>query len=291
MMYPRNKPLPRPHSASPTAAPITSQKSNAPPSPFSKERQSGNSLGKTPTDVHQMAAVDQSIHVMKMIYSATGNKLKPSGHSQFDTLGSVGIEPVSTLLRHKRWQDFFETAEKKGFLNSSADFSGRPSTAPGNNHGRFSISSYLAKSNSDSKDNISEEMLDPTETFKILKKRIHGLWKDVKMCQSDIDFYSYSMLRSGEISMEQFENMSRYVLVLNNYRLSTITVLDAIRSREAAVHRLLETLSQVNRRKSNLGNMKSSIKADINEAQRCTLNVIHQIQNWRVNFWRPLAFG
>ena len=306
MMYPRNKPPPsRPHSASPsaaaagtraasphvhtTAAGETSQNSNL-PSPFTRDRSAGNSTGRTPTDVHQMAEVDQSIHVLKMIYSATGNKLKPSGHSQFDTLSSVGVQPVSIILRHKRWQDFFQTAAKKGLLNSTADLSERPSTAPSNN-ARLSTSFEPAKSNSNNRENNNEDMLDADETFRILKKRIQSLWKDVKMCQSDVDFYSFSMLRSSESSMEQFENMSRYLLVLNNYRLSTIAVMDAIRSREAAVHRLIETLAQVNRRKSNLGTLKASIVADINETQRRTVNVIHHIQNWRMNFWRPLAFG
>ena len=285
MIYPRSKPISRPHTASSPVRPAAAASEGGTSSPenpqASKEHHRPESAPQTkPKDIHKLAEVDQTMHVMKMIYEATGNQIRPSGHSQFDTLGQLSVTPALSVLRHKRWVDFFSAMKNNGSASE-------PSSGPKSSKSLSAIPSFQSAKSEATTD---ENKLNSDETFKLLKKRIVHLWKELKVPKSDVDFYSYNLLRQCDDSMEQFADMSKYLTVLNHYRLSTSAVIRELLNREHCVATLLETLSQINRRKTNLTQMGAEVLQNIISVQISTINVIHQIQNWRSNFWRPLPF-
>jgi hypothetical protein len=285
MIYPRSKPISRPHTASPSPGRTADANADGgPPSPGKPQPSKQNRPESAPhtrsRDIHKLAEVDQTMHVMKMIYEATGNQIRPSGHSQFDTLGQLSVMPALSVLRHKRWVDFFSAMKNSNGVSE-------PSTVQKSGSKSLSAIPSFQSAKSEATD---ENKLNAEETFKILKKRVIHLWKELKVPKSDIDFYSYNLLRQCDNSMEQFADISKYLTVLNSYRLSTSAVIREILNREHWIATLLDTLNQVNRRKTNLSQMKTEVLRNIVSVQISTVNVIHQIQNWRSNFWRPLPF-
>jgi hypothetical protein len=140
-----------------------------------------------------------------------------------------------------------------------------------------------------SAEEMEQEKLDSVTTFRTMKKRVQQLWKELKIPSADTDFYSYNLLRSCNGTMEQFSDIARYVVVLTNYRGSTLAVLDEIRNREFAVVNLLDFMSQIKRRAS-VDEFKPNLLNHLQNVQIATINVISQIQNWRANFWRSLPF-
>jgi hypothetical protein len=134
MIYPRSKPIiRRPISAeeakrsspspSPSPAPGPSSPSSPvnigdkPPknpsrsgSPHAHTQQLGGRTGGqgSKDDIFLKSRVDQSLHLMKLIYEKAGEPTRPGGHSQFDALGALKSEMAFKILNKKRWADFFE---------------------------------------------------------------------------------------------------------------------------------------------------------------------------------------
>lgn len=283
MIYPRCKPVIRApltpaeamRSQSPDAAndlfkiPASNAESTRPRSP-----------GKN--DIFLKSRVDQSVHLMKIIYEIAGQPARPRGHSQFDALGALKSDMAFKVLNKKRWADFFEDIKSR---NVGTDNGGQGRLGQEQSH----FASASIDQNTRSGEELEQEKMDSMETFRAMKKRIQQLWKELKIPTSDTDFYSYNLLRSCNGTMEQFSDIARYIVVLNNYRGSTMAVIEEIHNREFAVVNLLDLLSQIKRR-SVVTDYKPQLLHCIQHVQIATINVIHQIQNWRANFWRPLPF-
>lgn len=220
---------------------------------------------------------------MKIIYEKAGEPVRPSGHSQFDALGALKSEMAFKVLSKKSWADFFDDIKHSRAHEDKPPRESAPASRMGHEPSQFASISFVRTA-----EEIERDKADSEETFRLMKKRVQGLWKELKIPASDTDFYSYNLLRSCNGTMEQFSDLGRYIVVLNNYRGSTIAVLNEIRNREFAVVSLLDCLSQVKRR-SGLDSRPDLINC-FQAVQIATINVIHQIQNWRANFWRPLPF-
>ena len=288
MMYPRAKPiLHRPLSLQEANArsPTTAYPSTASPgkvqSPKDPKAQPLREHDSHSGGVFRQSRVDQSIHLMKVIHQKAGEPVRPGGHSQFDALAAMKSDMVFKVLNKKRWADFFEGLNDK----SSPENGGEGSSM----EWLQNASSSLAPPQGRSREEDEQEKADSLETFRIMKKRVLQLWKELNFPLSDIDFYSFNLLRTCSGTMEQFTDIARYIVVLNNYRGSTLAVLEEIRHREFAVVKLLDFMSQL-RRRSTVEDYKEDLITCLQQVQITTINVIHQILNWRANFWRPLSF-
>lgn len=306
MIYPRCKPVVRGpltleeamHSPSPNAKSGT----NSPQPQEHKSRANSNSpvrylhhsASKRATspgkdDIFLKSRVDQSIHLMKLIYETAGEPVRPGGHSQFDALGTLKSDMAFKVLNKKRWADFFEDIKEKSGLDArETSMEGGIGTGKmGADQSQFASTSLMQSG--PSMEELQQEKLDSSETFRTMKKRVVQLWKDLRIPRSDVDFYSYNLLRSCNGTIEQFNDIARYIVVLSNYRGSTMAVLEEVHNREFAVVNLLDCLSQIKRR-SSVDEFKPRLLTCIQHVQISTINTIHQIQNWRANFWRPLPF-
>jgi hypothetical protein len=297
MLYPRFKPYPRP-SSSPAkhaaSVPKEEQQQEQQPSVRPASSTGERLRSKSPTrDIFQKSRVDQSLHLMKLIYKKEGEEFRPNGHSQFDALGCLKSEVAYSLLRKKKWSDFFEELKEANSLSIVSE----EAVGAGANSGREKSHDDIFRASTSntlqigdrSIEEIRAEKMDSFETFRYLKKRVNNLWNELKVPATDRDFYGYMLLRECSYTLEQFSNLSLYVTTLNNYRGSTIAVLNEISNREFIVTRTLEFLSQLKRR-SNVNDVRQKLLASLQQVQICTVNVVHQIQNWRANFWRPLPF-
>lgn len=267
----------------------------------SEQLKSPSKENRDKDNIFRQSRVDQSVHLMKIIYEKAGEPVRPGGHSQFDALGTLKSDIAFKVLTKKRWADFFEdlkdsggdTSEHGAYTDTIGAGAGAgaggngSSNKLGNDHSHFASTSVTERDRSATE--LEQEKEDSAETFRVMKKRVQNLWKELKMPDSDTDFYSFNLLRSFSGSIEQFSDIARYIVVLTNYRGSTMAVLDEIRNREFAIVNLLDFLSQIKRR-SSIEEFKENLLSCLQNVQITTINVIHQIQNWRANFWRALPF-
>ena len=256
----------------------------------------------------------------KVASSVRGNPL-PVGHTTMEKLSSMRVEAAAELLKSTTWREFFEKEKSRTAIvptNDSKCVDGvdergdfLPEVGGSVNPYSASIMSLQIR---------TREMSQNLEhVYNNLWYRIEDLWDTLKISQADRKFYRRSLLKDNAQSAKRCQELAGYIHLLQQYKASTLDVIQAIKCREDSVTRFYELFAGLQRKYSRLqvkdiafknSSNASVMSSDLNELGdveaasgwkedllfilddvRCnTLDVIKNIQLWRRNLWRPLPF-
>lgn len=236
------------------------------------------------------------MQVFQRLHKTAGSERRSKRPSRNDSdthlLKKMGTEPSEKLLRQQSWKEYFSSSSehKESYLEGDTN---------GDNH-----TSTVAKEREE------EEGVDYQRLYKKLVKRILNLWKEMKIPQSDRDFYAVSIIKEKYHEPKQIDDLTCYVKRLMDHRRDTVFVLRAIKEREQVVDKCnylvtealrnynLKLLAQQNDSGSSFGafdadheaKLMGDIKLAISRLQTSSANVVRLIKMWRDGLWRPQPF-
>jgi hypothetical protein len=253
----------------------------------------GNHKGyKTPT------SAEIAVTVFKKVSEVTGVENIDKGKSAFDKVGHLRTDPAVHLLMKKSWREFFAEVEVS---NVDADVN-KPSQSHYSN----------TKEVQDTGNGITAERVNDDDDqlyvrLKSMSRRVHTLWRELRIPDSDRDFYSYSLMSKTNLDKNQLYELAEYIKMLLSCRERTMAVLQAIGIRERCVHNCTERIAWANRRSllrispvmtghsvdadaEDNGEWKTDLRMSLRDLQFATVETVRQIQLWRRGLWRPLPF-
>mmetsp|Transcript_29162 Transcript_29162/g.40062 ORF Transcript_29162/g.40062 Transcript_29162/m.40062 type:complete len:683 (+) Transcript_29162:267-2315(+) len=235
------------------------------------------------------------------------------------------VEAASDLLKSTTWREFFVNGvpEKKSTKER------QPSNERSEEVGREKLNkdeneSFDEPIGSKSASSLSlqirklEMMQNLDSIYNTLVYRVEDLWDTLKISLADRKFYRKSLCNGPVQSIDHCKELASYVIKLQQYKTSTLEVLQSIKLREESINKFYDQFASLQRKYSRLQikdlayrvNTSSLSLDNINESSavenstewkeeliysldevRCnTLDVIKNIQLWRRNLWRPLPF-
>lgn len=277
---------------------------------------------KVKTDVaHGKLPVEAAYVVMKRVTEATGTPILATGLSTFNKLNSLSTEPALKVLQKQPWREFFNKTDPKRLNTSSSKPSSRPHSAKLSSSQRTTSPLSLSKSafplashkldgggeEDDAKESAAGEELREksfqllNELGEVMIKRIYALWKTLKIPRREHLFYEKSICSLPIRSLEQCQELSKLIFVLQQHEQQTRRVLQTILRRESAVEKCFDVIHAL-QRKFSAASLSSSGQSQsqmfwkeefllsLSEVRDRSMEVIRVIQEWRRSLWRPLSF-
>ena len=254
-----------------------------PPKPLTRPTSPGGGIPQQQRTLKTATKAEAAVAVMKKLAEAAGEQVVVRGNSIFDSLGYLRTDPAVVVLKNKQWREFFmelqeEEQQQRGMtgrLNATA-----------------ATDTSTAQPESPSKDKPDYPRL-----HRKLVRRVHHLWNDLRIPESDRDFYGYHLLKTRFESPHQLIDIAEYIRVLQAQRKVTMYTLKTISERERVLQQVLELLSSVQRRgvvkfaDEERGNIwKSEFTLAVLSLQQHNIKVIQAIQHWRQSLCRPFPF-
>lgn len=240
--------------------------------------------GKTP--------IEASLMVMKMISDAVGVNSSAVGHSTSDRLKSLRTEPALKLLGNTTWRNFFNAEPSTGKFNKKSNNFNATGFSTS-----YDQNQYLV-------DNLNKIFYD-------LVERVETLWRQLKVPDSDVQFYRENLCKGPPDSLQHCRAVAKYIQVLKRHKVQITTVLKAIQEREECVATFYDVLVALNRKVNHrkiseqqqhqhpsqqqqqlqdLYFWKQELVEALRDVQFSTVVVVKAIHHWRKGLWRPQQF-
>lgn len=257
-----------------------------------KKKPVHSQLGRTPSEV--------ALAVMKMVTESSRGSAPLEGLSTLDKLQNLRTDPAVEILHNTDWRVFFESLNSKPKA-SVVDFdsfyddhifhtkkagSGRiMAPSPSRNRRQpGGINGTLEQT--------QLRLINSLETTsKRLIKRMEILWNELKIPTADREFYRKSLC--SKTTVQQCQELARYISALKDHRKRTIRTLYSISVRETAVKRCVEFMESLDPQGYELESdpsKKNFLMVALRDVQESTHDVINAIRFWRSQLWRPLPF-
>jgi hypothetical protein len=260
--------------------------------------------------------VEAALTIMRRIHEEAGYPLDTSGHTAYDKLSSIRVDPALDLLKEKTWREFFDSKTKDHMHLSNA----LPATNETN-------PSSTVKDIQKMQQLEIKRSLD--DIFERLIYRVDHYWSVLKIPEADQSFYLKSLCKGPPKSFDQCLEISSYITMLKSHEQATISVIQAIQVREVTVTKAFDVLAALQRKitrgfysrdvlPSPLSRLSGSVRpmsanqavqsssdrseldsssfwkeellSVLDDVRMCTMEVIRRVQSWRRHLWRPHPF-
>lgn len=306
-------PLRRPHSAN-----VNDSYSKKHFDSISPRNSPTNIYGNTCTAKKTPTSAEVAVNVFRKVSSVTGVENIEKGKSIFDQVNHLRTDPAVHLLLKKSWRTFFSEMESVEEAEAA-----KPSTADLNDTSAPLKSSLHIENNENTDKNKHLSKL-----HKNMLRRVHSLWKELKIPDSDRDYYSHNILAKKCKEETHLQEVASYIKVLLSHREDTLVVLRAISNREQCVANCMGHISWAHKKgfirlktssaarattgaalesaskegevqggdipppqeEAEVDSWKENVRRSVQEVQFATVDVVQRIQIWRQHLWRPLAF-
>lgn len=263
--------------------------------------------------------VEAALTIMRRIHEETGYPLDTSGHTAYDKLSSIRVDPALDLLKEKTWREFFDSKTKDHMHLSNiltATNEANPTTT--------------VKDSQKMQQQLEiKRSLD--DIFERLIYRVDHYWSVLKIPEADQSFYLKSLCKGPPKSFDQCLEISSYITMLKSHEQATISVIQAIQVREVTITKAFDVLAALQRKitrgfysrdvlPSPLGRLSGSVRpmsanqavqssydrseldsssssfwkeellSVLDDVRMCTIEVIRRVQSWRRHLWRPHPF-
>lgn len=251
-------------------------------SPGKRGKPIHSQLGRTPTEV--------ALAVMKMVTENSRGHADLNGLSTIDKLNNLRTDPAIEVLQKTDWRDFFESLSQQ------------KTNANKQNNEEFDsfYENNLFRTNATTRNSVplSGESMEQTQhrlmksledTSKRMVKRMEILWEELKIPAADRKFYRKSLC--GKTSVQQCQELARYIVALKEHRKRTIRALYSISVRETAIRRCVEFLESLSADAiDNDVQKRRFLMITLRDVQEASYDAINAIKYWRSQLWRPVSF-
>lgn len=151
----------------------------------------------------------------------------------------------------------------------------------------------------------SHDVKTPTQAinFTRMVRRVNIMWQELKIPAEDRKYYMSSLLKEKkDPTVENCDEIVKYIVSLNRHRICTINVLRAINKREEELRTCISLLHEIHENgsirlsesiqlpESNSITWIEIVIRSLKRLQASTLIVVRFLQLWRKSLWRPNPF-
>jgi hypothetical protein len=251
-------------------------------SPGKKAKPIHSQLGRTPSEV--------ALSVMKLVTENTRGHAELEGLSTIDKLNNLRTDPAIEVLQNTDWRGFFESLNQKN-ISENKQTNGEFDSLYHNNLFQTNNSYRGSKPlPGESLEQTQQRLMKSLEdTSKRMTKRVEILWEELKIPTADRKFYRNSLCR--KTTVQQCQELARYIIALKEHRKRTIRALYSISVRETAIRRCVEFMETVTADILAADDRKRRfLKITLRDVQEASYDAINAIKYWRNQLWRPLPF-
>ncbi len=189
--------------------------------------------------------------LLKQIYEEVGEPFHGEGLSWYDKVHAIKIDNASNLLYTTTWHDFFEKRMGgKGVGTGKRKPPPAPTPAPAPAPAPAPVPAPMGKKKTAatrrpptiSRSNVNQQV---EVAFEHMVQRVNLMWMELKMDKKERDFYAHALMRGPCEHLSQCHALAQYLVVLQDYRLATIDVLEAIEGREEVLRRMYGVVAAI----------------------------------------------